>query len=504
MHNRTIGGVVCALALACVVLGYPGAADAFCGFYATGADSEAFNNATQVALMRHGTRTVVTMQNNYLGPARGFAMVVPVPVVLNPDDIKVVDEAIFETMDKLTAPRAVEYWDVDPCSPAPASHPGQTAFGGQAGASDEPPPVQPQAKQPEARVEASFKEGEYNISILSAGDSAELERWLEARELPVPEGGRRHLDSYIAQGMFFMVATVDPERVRYSEQRAVLSPLRFHYDSPDFSLPIRLGLINADRQQDLVVYVLALNDRYEVVNRPNVAIPTNVEVREQALEVFPRFYSALFEKTLEVNPGAVVTEYAWGANSCDPCPAPVMGEGDLLSLGARAANADPKATNWVISRMHARYGAEDLDEDLVFQVAEPLIGGTTLQGGQGSYKGSFNTFQGRYLVRHQQRGTLQCARYRAAMTGLEQSSFLRVAPTPNTEGRDLDYYTSLDGIRLESLIDEDVPEVGLLSAQGLGALLGCSALPHQPQEDPLSWLALTALAALFWSRKKPS
>jgi hypothetical protein len=178
-----------------------------------------------------------------------------------------------------------------------------------------------------------------------------------------------------------------------------------------------------------------------------------------------------------------------------------MGEGDLLSLGARVANADPGATNWVISRMHARYGADDLGEDLVFQVAEPLIGGTTLQGGQGSYKGSFNTFQGRYIVRHRQRGALQCAQYKTAVAGLDQSAFLRVAPSPNTDGRSLDYYTRLDGINLESLIDEDVPEVGLLSASRLGALLGCSSLPHSPQENPLSWLALTALAAFLWSRR---
>jgi hypothetical protein len=40
------------------------------------------NNATLVVLMREGTRTVLSMQNNYQGLAEDFAMVVPVPVVL--------------------------------------------------------------------------------------------------------------------------------------------------------------------------------------------------------------------------------------------------------------------------------------------------------------------------------------------------------------------------------------------------------------------------------------
>jgi hypothetical protein len=35
-----------------------------------------------VVLMRDGTRTVLSMQNNYQGPPQDFAMVVPVPVVL--------------------------------------------------------------------------------------------------------------------------------------------------------------------------------------------------------------------------------------------------------------------------------------------------------------------------------------------------------------------------------------------------------------------------------------
>ena len=41
---------------------------AFCGFYVSGADAKLFNDATQVALMRDGTRTVLSMQNACKGP----------------------------------------------------------------------------------------------------------------------------------------------------------------------------------------------------------------------------------------------------------------------------------------------------------------------------------------------------------------------------------------------------------------------------------------------------
>ena len=36
-------------------------------------------------LMRAGTRTALSMQNNYEGPPEDFALVVPVPVVLEVD-----------------------------------------------------------------------------------------------------------------------------------------------------------------------------------------------------------------------------------------------------------------------------------------------------------------------------------------------------------------------------------------------------------------------------------
>ena len=75
------------LGMAALPLGAPqlflADAQAFCGFFVTGADAAVSNNASQVALLRKGSRTVLTMSNNYKGPPEDFAMVVPVPVVLH-------------------------------------------------------------------------------------------------------------------------------------------------------------------------------------------------------------------------------------------------------------------------------------------------------------------------------------------------------------------------------------------------------------------------------------
>src|SRR3954469_150679 len=89
-------------------------AEAFCGFYVSGADGKLFNDATQVVLMRDGTRTVLSMQNDYKGPPQDFAMVVPVPVVLQKENVKTLSADVFKRVDALSAPRLVEYWEQDP------------------------------------------------------------------------------------------------------------------------------------------------------------------------------------------------------------------------------------------------------------------------------------------------------------------------------------------------------------------------------------------------------
>src|SRR5688572_631592 len=90
-------------------------AQAFCGFYVSGADAKMFNDATQVVLMRDGTRTVLSMQNDYKGPPKDFALVIPVPVVLQKENVKTLAQDVFKRVDTLSSPRLVEYWEQNPC-----------------------------------------------------------------------------------------------------------------------------------------------------------------------------------------------------------------------------------------------------------------------------------------------------------------------------------------------------------------------------------------------------
>jgi MYXO-CTERM domain-containing protein len=276
------------------------------------------------------------MQNDYKGPPAGFAMVVPVPVVLQKENVKTLPRDVFDRVDKLSAPRLVEYWEQDPCPQeiglgniGTLGHgagvgqgfgSGHGRLGGEAS----------------VKIEAQFEVGEYEIVILSAKDSTGLDTWLHDNHYAVPANTEPALRPYVQEGSKFFVAKVNVAKVKFEDGRASLSPLRFHYDSDKFELPVRLGMLNSGGTQDLVVHILAPNQRYVVANYPSVTIPTNLDVAEAARGNFGAFYAALFDRTLEKTPGAIVTEYAWPSSSCDPCPGNVSGlsGGDLATLGA--------------------------------------------------------------------------------------------------------------------------------------------------------------------------
>src|SRR5262245_18879915 len=154
------------------------AAHAFCGFYVSGADQTLFNNATQVVLMREGLRTVLSMQNNYQGPAKDFAMVVPVPVILQKENVKTLSKDVFIKIDKLAAPRLVEYWEQDPCWQPQRYKEEGTRAPKRAAAKAMAEPEAAADRDYGVTIEAKFTVGEYDIVILSANDGLGLDRWL--------------------------------------------------------------------------------------------------------------------------------------------------------------------------------------------------------------------------------------------------------------------------------------------------------------------------------------
>ncbi len=412
------------VSIACGALLVPASSGrAFCGFYVAGANGALYANATMVVMMRHGQRTVLSMQNNYQGPPQDFAMVVPVPVVLHEENVKTLSREVFTHVDQIAAPRLVEYWEQDPCfipRPSRMMMRGGGTGAGMAAMADMAP-----GSAPAVRIEAQFAVAEYDIVILSADDSTALETWLRQEHYNIPVGASAALAPYVAAGTKFFVAKVDAQRVTFANGQAVLSPLRFHYDTPEFSLPIRLGLLNSQGEQDLIVHIISENGhRFEVANFGNVAVPTNIVVKERAKANFPGFYEALFARTLRENPGKVVTEYAWDYDmrygmTCDPCTAPPIAEQEFQVLGGDViTGSSMNAYQFSLTRLHHRYTKNGLREDLVFREAPALraiSGGPNARGAlqreiqTNADPNARSTYQARYAVLHPWTAPTRCA-----------------------------------------------------------------------------------------------
>jgi len=394
----------CVLALLAVTLSASSAL-AFCGFYVAKADTRLFNQASKVILVRNDDKTVITMANDFKGDPKEFALVVPVPTVLEKGQIRVGDRALVERLDAYTAPRLVEYFDPDPCAmpravEAPAS--GVLLSMRKDQAFD-------RARSLGVTIEAQYTVGEYDILILSARESAGLETWLRDNGYRLPAGVSPVLGSYLKQGMKFFVA-----RVNLKEQAKLgfthLRPLQMAFESPKFMLPIRLGTVNADGPQELFVFALTRKGRVETTNYRMVRLPTGMELPAYVKEEFPNFYRAMFaEQVKKEDMRAVFLEYAWDMSWCDPCAADPLSPEELRKLGvfwlpetgAGGRGRGPTPVDTFVTRLHVRYDATRFPDDLVFQETADRA-----------------NYQGRYVLRNAFTGDASCEagrRYRDSL-----------------------------------------------------------------------------------------
>jgi hypothetical protein len=401
---RTV--TACAVALLAMALTAPSAL-AFCGFYVAKADTKLFNQASKVVLVRHDDKTVITMANDFRGDPKEFALVVPVPTVLEKGQIRVGDRALIERLDAFTAPRLVEYFDPDPCAqPRPAAAPSSGAMLTTARRDQ----AAERARSLGVTIEAQYTVGEYDIVILSARESAGLETWLRDNGYRLPAGVSPVLASYLKQGMKFFVA-----RVNLKEQAKLgftyLRPLQMAFESPKFMLPIRLGTVNADGPQEMFVFTLTRRGRVETTNYRTARLPTGMELPPYVKEEFPNFYRAMFaEQVRREDMRSVFLEYAWDMGWCDPCAADPLTPEELRKLGvfwlADAGDSSgrirgPMPVSTFVTRLHVRYDASRFPDDLIFQETADRT-----------------NFQGRYVLRNVFKGDAPCEagqRYRESL-----------------------------------------------------------------------------------------
>lgn len=391
--------VLKSLAIAAGLALSAGPASAFCGFFVAKGDSQLFNEASKVVMVRDADRTVITMVNDFQGDVKDFAMVIPAPTVLKRQQINVTENGLVDQLDAYTAPRLVEYFDPDPCE----QHRYRAALAQSAPVAENEDAFKGvgQAAALGVTIEAEYQVGEYDILILSAKESDGLETWLNDNDYRVPPGASDVLGSYIKQGMKFFVAKVNlTEHARSGN--TFLRPLQIAFESEKFMLPIRLGTLNAKGKQDLLLWTLTRTGRVETANYRVQRMPTGDEIPTYVKEDFGPAYKAIYGTAVERAGGAgILMEYAWDMGWCDPCAADPLSNAQLRELGVfwvpkgpavpGQTRIAPQPVDVFVTRLHARYDAESFPEDL------RLV-----------QTGDRQNFQGRYVMRHPWMGDSKC------------------------------------------------------------------------------------------------
>ena len=428
----------------------------FCGFYVSKADGTLKNKTSQVILVRDGSRTVITMYNDYKGDTKDFAMVVPVPVVLKKDDIHVVDQSIFQRLNDYSAPRLVEYWDQNPCSSYEEDEKTKV-LSNRGFSNDKSAPASIMKKDMGVKIEAKYLVGEYDILILSAKESGGLKEWLTINGYKIPEGAEEVLDPYIRSNLKFFVVKVN-EAEKKKLPGNFLRPLQIGFNSPKFMLPIRLGMANADGDQDLIVYAFTRKGRIECTNYRNVDIPTGNNVPLFVQKNFGAFYSSLFDKQWNSEDKSVgFLEYAWDVSPqnfyhCDPCTATAPSEQDLVQSGvwwlkgkdwndySDIDNDDPNNANKNVhfTRLHFRYNRKSFAQDLMFQVTP-----------------NTETFQARYVITHPATGNFTCAAGRKYLQELKQRRKNELLQLTVLTGKNIDNWEEAAAAKND---EEDIAE----------------------------------------------
>jgi hypothetical protein len=468
-------------------------ATAFCGFYVSKADGTLKNKTSQVILVRDGNKNVITMYNDFKGNFKDFAMVVPVPVVLQKKDIKVVDQSIFNTLNEYSKPRLVEYYDQNPCNQYDYK---QEALSGNVSGVQIRGSMSLQSfkKDKGIKIEAKYIVGEYDILILSAKESSGLKSWLDENGYKIPEGAEEVLEPYIKSNLKFFVVKVN-EAEKKKLPGDFLRPIQISFSSPKFMLPIRLGMANADGDQDMIVYAFTKKGRIETTNYRTMSLPTGKNIPLFVKNNFGNFYANLFQNQWSKEGKALaMLEYAWDVSpknfvKCDPCVATAPSTQDLVQAGVWWLNRDwtnyddvyeddDYSDNVYFTRLHVRYNRRSFPQDLVFQVTP-----------------NTDNYQARYIVTHPATGDFNCEAGKKYLKDLKQRRADELEMLTYLTGRD---YKDWD------LVSEE-PNEKYVPAGASYAAIAPSVENRSKKKDPgilLATLGVVGLITLGGFRRK--
>ena len=258
-------------------------------------------------------------------------------------------------------------------------------------------------------------------------------------------------------------------------------------------LPIRLGMANADGDQDMIVYAFTKKGRIECTNYRTVSLPTGKNIPLFVQNNFSSFYSNLFQHQWSKEGKAIaMLEYAWDVSpknyvKCDPCVATAPSTQDLVQAGVWWINRDwsdysdineeeDYSDNVYFTRLHIRYNREKFPQDLMFQVTP-----------------NTENYQARYVITHPATGDFSCDAGKKYLKELKQRRADEMEMLTYLTGKG---YSDWDVVTTEE--DKYIPsEASYTSAVSL-----MSKKPKRDKVVLFATLSIMGLVSLVGFRKK--
>jgi hypothetical protein len=234
-----------------------------------------------------------------------------------------------------------------------------------------------------------------------------------------------------------------------------LRPIQISFVSPKFMLPIRLGMANADGDQDMLVYGFTKKGRIECTNYRTVSIPTAKNIPLFVQNNFGSFYTNLFQHQWKKEGKSVaMLEYAWDVSpknftKCDPCVAVAPSVQDLVQAGVwwvtrdwsdySDVNTDEEiySDNVYFTRLHVRYNRNSFPQDLQFQLTP-----------------NTENFQARYIITHPATGDFNCDAGKKYLKELKKRRQGELEMLANLTGKGYDDWDLVATVEEEKTVPE--------------------------------------------------
>ena len=246
-----------------------------------------------------GGRETLILQTAYEGDGSDFAWVIPVPEQLGASDIGTADPRLFDDLYYLTEPRGYAYGG------------GAGAGCGCGGSSGSGPPSM------SVRVWETLRVDDYEVAILSAGDSSDLAAWLNGNGYAFPAGHEDELDYYVAKSWFFVAVKMSPARdddnapsppgLGGENRGEEARPLRLRFDTPEPVYPMRISAATTNDDAEVLLYVIG----------PHRVTSRNYNTEHVRLTAlfrggdFGAYYDEQFRESLAgAGAGSLLVEYA--------------------------------------------------------------------------------------------------------------------------------------------------------------------------------------------------